>query len=631
MKPPWVALVGPPNSGKTTLFNALTGSRSRSVNYPGSTVEYTMGSIHREGLPPLLIADTPGTYSLAPKSPDETVTNRLLFGELEDRPKGVVVVIDGTQLERQCILVRQLVEARYTVVAAVTMQDLVKESGQRIDARALESALGVSVFPLSANEGSGVEALLKGIHSALDNATAPAGQPPAWSAQRIEFEQKAAFGIAKKALIADTAVPTSATSPAEWTRAIDRWLLHPVFGLVFFFSVMGLLFTSVFWVAAPLMDFVSGFFDQMAFMVLRSAPGALWADFVGGGLLLSAGAILTFVPQIIILFVGITLLEDSGYLARAATLIDRPLGAIGLNGRSFVPLLSGYACAIPAMLAARSIPNRRERWVTLFIIPLMSCSARLPVYALLLAYLFWGEPAWKPGLGLTLIYVFSLLVGAIASALVSKLLPKEADAFFVLELPYYRKPSLQSLFRTVLLKTESYLRKAGPAIFAFSVLIWLGTTFPNPHASTPSEKMRTSYAARVGHWIDPVMAPMGGDWRTGISLVSAFAAREVFVSSLGLVLQVSESSEDEASEGSSLLAAMRTAQRSDGTALFTPASVIALILFFVIALQCMSTLAVARREFGSWKAPIAQLILFNLVAYAFAVGAHSLVQIWMAP
>jgi ferrous iron transport protein B len=616
---PFVALVGPPNAGKTTLFNALTGAASQPVNYPGATVEYAVGAARKSLGVELRIADTPGTYSLAPKSPEERVTFEILFGGPTAKPQAVILVVDGTQLSRHLPLVRQVLETGYPMVVAVTMKDLLERDGVLLDIGALSKMLTVPVFAVNGLDTHSVRELV-GAVMALTRKPLPSRIPPTqWSSARQALELKWAGDIAAAVRLSGSSVRSQHRSLAEETKRIDRVLLHPVGGLFIFVAVMALLFTSIFWVAAPAMDAVNGLFEYLASAVLAYAPHSLWADFLAGGVLGSLGAILTFVPQIMILFLGISLLEDSGYLARAATLIDRPLTLIGLNGRSFVPLLSGYACAIPAMLAARTIPNRKERWLTLFIIPLMSCSARLPVYSLLLAYIFWGEPAWKPGVALSLIYLTTLVIGSIASALVSRLIKTEDPSFFMMELPLYRKPSPLGLLKSMAMRTESYLRKAGPAIFIFAVAIWVGTTFPHYDAPNASEKLNTSYAAQGGKLINPLMHPMGGDWRTGLALMTAFAAREVFVSSLGLVMQVSE--EEEKQREVSLLGSMRQAKREDGSLLFTPASCVGLILFFMIALQCMATVAVARREFGSWKMPVIQLVAFNLLAYVVAVSA----------
>ena len=365
------------------------------------------------------------------------------------------------------------------------------------------------------------------------------------------------------------------------------------------------------------MDAVDGGFTWLAAKVLALGPENLVLKFISEGVITSLSSVMVFVPQIFILFVGIILLEDSGYLARSATLVDRPLAWLGLGGRSFVPILSGYACAVPAMMAARTINSRRERWLTLFILPLMSCSARLPVYALLLAFVFHGASAWKGGVALALIYFGSLIVGAIAALIAGRFLKIEDRSFFMMELPVYRRPRTTLVMRQAWTRTKSYVKRAGPPIFLFALIVWLGTRFPNFSETDPTKRLETSYAAEAGRVIEPVFRPMGGDWRTGVGLMSAFAAREVFVSSLAVVFQVAEEGE---SMQSTLLNKMHDAKAPDGLPLFTIASVAGLVIFFMIALQCLSTVTIAVRESGSLKFALMQLVVFNLVAYVLAVG-----------
>ena len=335
-------------------------------------------------------------------------------------------------------------------------------------------------------------------------------------------------------------------------------------------------------------------------------------------------SVLVFVPQIFILFIGISLLESSGYLARAATIIDKPFSKLGMSGRSFVPVLSGFACAVPAIIASRNIPSTRDRWITNFIIPLMTCSARLPVYTLLLAFVFKNEAAWKPGLALALIYIVSTLIGALAAGLVNKFLPQKEASFFMMELPLYRRPRVQVLLKQGLSRTYSYIKRAGPVILVLSVFIWVASNFPHNEIQDPQQKLEQSYLGKTGHFLEPVFKPMGLDWRVGIGLISAFAAREVFVSSLVIVFNVTDNNEQ--TQQNSLLENMRAATFSDGSRIFTVPSIVGLILFFMIALQCMSTVAISMKENNSWKYAISQLVVFNLVAYLLAVGVFQLLK-----
>lgn len=616
----FAALVGSPNSGKTTLYNFITASAHATVNYPGSTVDYSYGVLaDKFGNEPFMVMDTPGTYSLFPKSPDEKVTTDIIYHYPAcGYAKVIVATVDLSQLSRQLWVVYQLLEAKFQVIVALTMRDMYSMDAKSVDVSKLEKLIGCPVVLVSGRTGEGVDDLIE----KMKNSRKTIPQQPSilqpWTevqkqrihVQMIEVEkiiasQSNIFQHQKEKLV-------------ERTKKLDAILLHRVWGVAIFVVMMFLLFSSVFWLATPLMDAVDGFFSWSAQRVLSLSEGALWTDFIANGIIVSMGSVLVFVPQIAILFLGITILEDSGYLARACSIIDRPLSKVGLNGRSFVPLLSGNACAIPAMMAARSISSPKEKFLTLFIIPLMSCSARLPVYALLLSFIFWKQAAWKAGIALSIIYFTSLVVGAFAASMANRLIKFKEVSFFIHELPMYRRPSLRILLKNVFDKTMAYVRRAGPVIFTLAVIIWVFTTFPNYNASSDAQKLETSYAAQVGRVIEPVMKPMGGDWRTGTALISAFAAREVFVSALSLVLNIADVDSDQLQD--SILQKMKEATTSNGYPLFTISSVIGLIIFFMIALQCMSTVAIARREFGSWKIPLIQLALFNIVAYILAVS-----------
>lgn len=616
----FVALVGSPNSGKTTLYNQITSSAHSTVNYPGSTVDYSYGNVAAKyNVDPFFILDTPGTYSLFPKSPDEKVTTDIIYHYPSiGFAKVVVATVDLSQLSRQLWVVQQLLEAKFQVVLALTMQDMFGIDETKVDVAKLEKIIGCPVVFVSGVTGKGVDTLVSKIQNIRKQIpVSPVAIKPWTDSQRqhvlikmkevekLISEQSTFYQNQKKSLL-------------ERTKQIDKILLHPVLGLLFFFVLMFLVFSSVFWMATPLMDWVDAFFSNTGDFVLGLSEGSLVTDFFGNGIIKSMGAVLVFVPQIAILFFGITLLEDSGYLARACSLIDKPMSKVGLNGRSFVPLLSGNACAIPAMMAARTISSPKEKFLTLLIVPLMSCSARLPVYALLLSFVFWKQPAWKAGFALSAIYFASLFFGGIAASIANLIFKFPQESFFIHELPMYRKPIFRTVLKTAFDKTMAYVKRAGPVIFVLAVIIWILTTFPNFKAQSDIEKLDTSYAAKIGRVIEPVVEPMGGDWRVGTALVTAFAAREVFVSSLSLVLNVTDTNEETLQD--SILTTMKEATNSKGEPLFTVASCIGLIVFFMIALQCMSTVAIARREFGSWTTPILQLIVFNVVAYALAVA-----------
>jgi ferrous iron transport protein B len=620
-KKSFVALIGAPNCGKTTLYNWLTNSKFKTVNYPGATVEYSLGSLSERYNDSFPVMDTPGTYSLFPKSADEEVTVKALFEHPELGHAGkVIVVVDGTQMGRHLLLAKQIREAGFSFVIALTMSDLLQKNDINPQLEVLRNEYQCEVVPMDGLTGHGVMELVEKLKK-LPPTSKPIQLDP-WSDSvfaaklaRIEYVAQAVLGSATK--------ERKLEKIYDRTAMIDRFLLHPWWGLVCFFVIMALVFSSIFWAAAPFMDLVDAGFSWLKDVIIRLSPESLWADFLGNGLIASFGAVMVFVPQIFILFLGIGLLEGSGYLARAATLIDKPFSKLGLSGRSFVPILSGFACAVPAMMASRNIGSKRDRMITNFVIPLMTCSARLPVYALLLAFLFYGQPAWKAGIALAALYLGSLVVGSVAAAIVNKILAKNNQSFFMMELPLYRRPHLRVLLQQSLTRTKAYVKRAGPMIFLFAVLIWGGTTFPHYQAPDDHAKLETSYLGTSGKMLEPVFRPLGVDWRVGVGLMSAFAAREVFVSSLAIMFNVG--GQDEA-QTKGLLQTMTDARDGGGHLIFTPASVVALLLFFMIALQCMSTFAISVKENGSMKFAVIQLVAFNVFAYLIAVSAYQLLS-----
>lgn len=615
-----IALVGRPNSGKTTLFNWLTGSRFRAVNYPGATVECYLGNTHDRYGDSVPVIDTPGTYSLFPKSFDEKVTYQTLFENYKAFDvQGAVVVMDATQWQRQLPLVEQMKEAGIPSVIALTMTDMLRKEDQILDDKKLSELVGVPVVPIDGQLGGGVPELVEQVR--LLERKSGFTPPPLWDEAKYQMSKEHAANFSKQ--IQKDKKQLNNLSYFENTRKLDNILLHPVMGLLLFFAVMFGLFSSIFWLADPFMGWVDEGFGYLSDLLLQwGGEDSLVADWLANGVVASFGAVMVFVPQIFILFFGISFLEDSGYLARAATLIDKPFSAIGLSGRSFVPLLSGYACAVPAMMATRNIRSSTERWIAMFIIPLMTCSARLPVYALLLSFLFFGEAAWKPGMALAALYFGALALGAVSAAIVNRLIPKGEESSFLMELPYYRRPSIRVVLRTAITRTKAYIRRAGPIIFILSMVVWLGSTFPRNGEISESEQLKHSYIGQAGQIIEPIFEPMGSDWRVGVGLISAFAAREVFVSSLAIVFDVTSETEEGLTD--SMISSMKKAQWPDGSPLFTFASVMAILVFFMIALQCLSTFAIAIREMRSWKFALTQLIVLNVVAYVLAVGTYQL-------
>lgn len=610
-----IALVGAPNSGKTTLYNWLTGSQFKTVNYPGATVEYSVGPVRSALGSGINFLDTPGTYSLHPKSADEEVTLRALYeNERVGEISGLIVVVDGTQLGRHLLLARQVQETGFPFLLVVTMSDLLRKENLHVSGEDLKKEFNAKdVIFFDGVLGGGLKEIIKKSQD-LSSPVRPQ-KPIPWDSQKHETELLA---IEKKLRVWGIGSPTEEAKLNKVyapTFKIDRWLLHPFAGLLIFFLVMSLIFFSIYWMAQPFMDLIDGSFSFVADKIMELAPDQMWSHFLSEGLVKSFAAVLVFVPQIFILFFGIGILESSGYLARAATLIDRPLSLVGLSGRSFVPLLSGFACAVPALIATRNIASRRDRFITQMIIPLMTCSARLPVYALLIGFLYPDQPLLA-GVTLAALYFASLVIGAVAAGLIDLFLKKEKNSFFMLELPLYRRPRARVLFRQSWNRTKSYVKRAGPVIFVIAVLLWFGTNFP--YQEDVVQRTENSYAAQVGKAIEPVFLPMGIDWRVGFGLLSAFAAREVFVSSMAVVLHVTSVDEDTLSD--SLIQEMHVAQFPNGQKIFTLSSVFGLMIFFMIALQCMSTVATMHRESGNWKLAVVQLVVLNLGAYILSVS-----------
>ena len=658
---PLITLVGPPNSGKTTLFNYLSGKNYKTVNYPGATVEYSVSRIQKKFNLDANILDSPGIVSLVPNSPDEKVSIEALYSHPRlGIPDIVIVTADASQLSRHLLLVKQLIESKFTVIVALTMTDLLQRKGYDISEEYLSKKLNCNVVKINGRTGSGIDELIRVAEIELSKNKANKNTEPVMFNSSIslnellsvykeieDIERAVVFEInghscepnlrgANKKLneLSKQLNNIPKNKIDQTTLKIDKILLHKYWGLISFFIIMALTFTSIFWFAQPLMNLVDQFFGFLSTETI-SLIGDNWlGNFIANGVIGGTGAVLIFVPQIAILFLILGILEDTGYLARGAMLIDQPLSKIGLNGRSFVPMLSGFACAIPAIMATRTIPNKRERLLTIFIIPLLSCSARLPVYALLLAFLFPMDRSWIAGLVLAGIYIFSIVSSTVVASVInkfsSKILKEEDNSSFILELPTYRIPKLKVVATNTYHSSMTYVKKAGTVILMLSVVIWFLTYFPNynPKVETnnltkekaeqliSSERLSNSYAADLGKFIQPVMRPIGLDWRVGVSLIPTFAAREVFVSSLALIFRATG---DNGALQTSILKEMRQAQiTGTNQKLFTTATIIGLIIYFIFALQCISTLAISRKETGSWRIPIMQLVLFTSMAYVFA-------------
>ena len=631
-----IFLIGPPNCGKTTLFNWITGFKNKTLNYPGSTARVSAGKLLEKYNLPLQVIDTPGVYSLFPKSEDEEVTVKSLFTAGDPF---VILVLDASKLEVQLPLFFQLKESGCPLAIALTMGDLLPQ--KHFHLALLEKSLGASVTAIKGLTGEGVVELIEKIQKELDPNSKATQQGKKWGPsqgnlslkkdsrsihQIKEWDQNQMDECLKKSkkLIQNSLFKSKKKDLKNkkklfYSDRFDKLFLHPKKGLLLFAFIMFALFYSIFWLSAPFMSAVDNlftFFIDKTSQSLSSYP--YLSAFLSKGLIASLGAVLVFAPQIFILFIGISLLEDTGYLARAVALMDGPFSKIGLSGRAFLPFLSGHACAIPATMAVRSLSSKREKWLSFFAIPFMTCSARLPVYALLLSFLFYGQSAWKPGLALSLIYVISFFLGVLAVLILNLFLKKEEKELFLLDLPVYRRPVLKKVLRYAAGQSQNYLFKAGPAIFIAAFAIWLLSHLPLQPDLPLGEQIKQSYAGQIGQMIEPLFQNMGVDWRVGLALIAAFTAREVFVSVLVLVFSLTEAS----GTTESLLSAMKMASHSDGTPIFTTASVLALVVFFMFSLQCLSTTAIVYKESGSFKLALSQLITLNILAYVMATAVY---------
>ncbi len=608
-----VCLVGMPNAGKTTLMNALTGGNFKTANYPGVTVSLLRGSSKPEFGTPRNIIDLPGVHSSIEPSPEEELAVQVIEGRhARVKPDAFILVVDATQLERHLKFAGLVGRQGKPTVIALTMMDLLGRTGQSVNPLKLSNALGVPVVAVDPRTGSGVKELF----AALDALRGTLWMGNALS--EIPAEPVQGFQHVGELLRRSGAVTQTDHGDTVSSR-IDRFVLHRYLGFPIFFLVLVSLFAAIFWLADAPMAWIDAGFGAASDAVRDFAPQSVFFQFLSGGVIDGVGAVAVFFPQIMILFFLMTLLEDSGYLARGATLADRPLSLVGLHGRSFVPMLSGFACAIPAVFAARAIPTRRERFLTIWILPLMSCSARLPVYSLLLAALLPGN-AWQQGLSLAAIYISSLFIGSVIAGFSARIFLKRLDpSLLAMELPAYRVPRWWPILRMTWARGSGYLKRAAVPIMIVSAVLWVLSNFGHiPGSFISSTPMESSFAASIGQKMEPALRPMGADWRVGVGLVSAFAAREVFVSTMAIVFHID--SDDEQTQQQGLLKQMSTATFPDsGKPIFTPSSIVGLIVFFFFSLQCFSTVAVVRKETDSWKLASLQLLFYTGLGYALAV------------
>ncbi len=652
-----VVMMGNPNVGKTSLFNALTGLNGRTANFPGTTVERKFGRL-KTGARPVEIVDLPGIYSLQAATPEERVASAAILGKAPglSRPDLVLVVADATNIERSLFLVSQILEHDLPVVIVLNMIDIAAARGITVDVAALEHEIGCPVIPTVARYGRGLDAvttrLVEWSQSPAETMLAlPPRNGGCTACGGCPFQSRYTWSEN----VAARCVQAPATAWGQKTEMIDRVLTHPVAGIGVFALVMLTVFYLIFSVANVPMDLIDTLFAHVGAWIATWIPAGKLQSLVVDGIIGGVGGMLVFLPQICILFLFLALLEDSGYLARAAFVMDRLMRKVGLPGTAFVPLLSAHACAIPAIMATRVIRDPRDRLVTILIAPLMTCSARIPVYAMLTALLFPHSPA-KAALVFTAAYILGI-VAAITMAFVLKrtLLPGDSKPL-VLELPEYRVPCLKTALRYTWDRGAVFIRQAGTIILAISITLWALATFPEtaPPAATTDLRVQAaaaedrgdvetaealrreavnvssrhalanSYAGRLGKFIEPVVEPLGFDWQIGIGIVSSLAAREVIVSTLAVVYGVGEDSLEHDQAG--LYATLRQARRSDGSPVFTMATSLSLLVFYVLAMQCLPTQAVTKRETNSWKWAAFQFAYMTGLAYGASLITYRVVS-----
>jgi ferrous iron transport protein B len=725
---PYVVLTGNPNCGKTTLFNALTGLRAKVGNYAGVTVERKEGRLL--GAPGELnarVLDLPGTYSLSPQSLDEQISRDVLLNRLPELPAPslIVVVVDGSNLQRNLYYATQVIELGHATLIALNMMDVAEANGHQIDVGKLADLLGVNVMPIVASTGKGVlelrqrivevlqtssaarkprpvifsdlpaafkkeadelalllaetfherrtqataEALLilsneKALASSLEHYPAKIQQAVAAARQRLDgagVDWRGAPIEARYVSVSaiQRAVTTeSALAGETFSDRLDRILTHKIWGTLIFVAVMAIMFQSIFTFARIPMDALQAGVDWLAGTVGRIIPPGDLNSLLADGVIAGVGAVIVFLPQILLLFLFIGFLEDTGYMARAAFLMDRLMSKVGLHGKSFIPMLSSFACAIPGIMATRTIESPKDRLVTILVAPLMSCSARLPVYTLLIAACIPNTTVFGflklTGVTMLSMYLLGIIVALLMAWLFKKTLLRGETPMLIMELPPYKRPLLRVVVRHMWERSRLFLRRAGTVILGINILLWFLATYPHnkqiakdfaarraamAQAGQPTTadqiaaldneesgaKLRESFAGHLGRVIEPVIAPLGFDWKMGIGIISSFAAREVFVSTMSTVYNVGKSEKSETSMNS-LAKTLQAQKRSNGSPVYTPLIAVTLMVFYVFALQCVSTVAIVRRETNSWKWPFFQWVYMGALAWTLAFLTYRIGQ-----
>ncbi len=688
-----IALVGNPNSGKSSLFNVLTGLNQKVGNFPGVTVDKKTGYCNISETLSATLIDLPGTYSLYPKRADEWVAYKVLLQQDEDiKPDMVLLVADASNLKRNLLFCSQIIDLNVPVVLALSMMDLAGSKGTQIDVAGLERELGVPVVSINPRKGKGIPQLKKVIdqtaanhilmhrefincHLLAQNAVSSVkklvpsisdytalhylinhehfklGSSLQDAIEVIEEENKfnptrtqaeeimQRYGRIKQ-IMQVTVVESDPLKKALFTEKLDNILLDRKWGYLILLAVLFLLFQSVFWVAHYPMDAIEWIFGKLSGFLGSTLPDTWWSDLLINGVVAGLSGIMVFIPQIMILFGLITLLEDTGYMARISFLTDKLMRKVGLNGKSVMPMISGLACAVPAIMSARNIENRKERLLTIMVTPLMSCSARLPVYTILIALiipskLYFGFLSIQ-GLVMMGLYLLGTIMALIVSFVMKWFINIKEKSFFILELPVYRAPRWKNALTTMIEKAKIFVFQAGKIIMVISLLLWVLSTYgpadkmagvtakykqliqQNPQQSDElnrqrkTELLQNSFAGTLGKAIEPSIRPLGYDWKIGIALITSFAAREVFVGTMATLYSVGEDAND---NSSTLRQKMSAAVRADGSKVYDLATGLSLLVFYVLSMQCMSTLAIVKRETRSWKWPTIQLIYMTVLAY----------------
>mgnify|MGYP005810447781 CR=1 FL=1 len=605
-----VAIVGPPNSGKSTLFNRLTGMRQKVANFPGVTVEHHLGRTKLDAGREVAVIDLPGVYSLSPRSEDEQVTRDVLMGEASGvpRPDAILLILDSTNLGRHLLLAAPVLCLGLPTLVILNMADDLRRRGGAVDIETLSRQLGAPVVLTSAASGEGVDAVMRFLCGALPM-PAPVQLPVLRDVPKC---RQWAHAVGEGAGYRSPAPPL-------WTRRLDAIFLHPIAGPLIFLLVVVGVFQTIFSGAAPVKDGLDAIVRWSGQQIGAAIPEGLVHSLLIDGIWSGVGSVVVFLPQILVLFLFIGILEDSGYLARAALIADRTMSKVGLQGKSFIPLLSAYACAVPAIMATRTIENKRDRIATILIAPFMTCSARLPVYTLIIAAFIPNRPVVGPFVNLPALAMLGLyLLGFLAAVVTARLLKssilKSDRAPFVLEMPPYRWPTLRSLGLRLWDRSMVFLRKAGTVILAVALLLWMLASLPLKDGKAPP--IEQSLAGTMGRTVEPVIKPLGFNWKIGIGLITSLAAREVIVGTLGTIYGM---------EGESQQTGLQRALQHD----LSLGGAVALLVFFAFAMQCMSTLAVVRRETGGWKWPLVQFTYMGALAFAGAFAAYHIVA-WVA-